>query len=118
MLYSDDESTATCNGHLKNTNPKEVEFHDMLKHHVGDFSRHQAGVIFAGVMKNLLSCCLTFAPVFIAATPEHWCDVTNLTDYNCTQKYLEEVLLPKEERRGRVVPSKCDYYPVNQGFLK
>ena len=112
-VYSDDEKSSTFNVHFDHTELKEeVQFNDMLRNQVGEFNTHQAILICLGFIRSMLVCCHTLTPVFIVATPDHWCDVTNLTQYSCSQRYLKDVLIPKEERQGLTVPSQCKYYSV------
>ena len=121
-VYSDDDRSSTCNAHIEDGELKEeVEFNDMLRNQVGEFNTHQAILICLCFIRTMLACCHTLTPVFIVATPDHWCDVTNLTQYNCSQSYLKDVLIPKEERQGEIVPSQCKYYSVgailSDGFV-
>lgn len=115
--YNDDEKSSTCNAHFEDDELKEeVQFNDMLRNQVGEFNTHQAILICLSFIRSMLICCHTLTPVFIVATPDHWCNVTNLTQYGCSQSYLKDVVIPKEEHQGQTVPSQCKYYSVSSNL--
>ncbi len=95
---------------------------ELLQRHVGEFGPHQYVVTFQKCLQNFVGAMFTLAPVFIAATPRHWCDVTSHMTVtkqlsNCTQSQLEDMLLPHEHRHGLVVPSQCEVYNLTSDIL-
>ncbi len=106
-----------------------VYLQELLQKHVGEFGTHQCIVTFQKCLQNFVGAMFTLAPVFIAATPEHWCDVTVLIGdvpgqmptgkqlNNCTQSELEDMLIPYDHRHGRVVPSQCKMYNLTSDIL-
>ena len=90
---------------------QEVEFNDFLQKHVGDKGTHQWVALLAVCIADMVDCMLILAPVFVAAIPEHTCDVTKFSStFNCTDKETKDIFIPKEERHGKVEPSQCHFY--------
>ena len=55
----------------------------------------------------------SLGPVFIAATPDHWCAVDKGNFQNCTGDSIKTTTIPKEERDGEMVYSQCTMYSHN-----
>ena len=62
-----------------------------------------------------LACMYTLVTVFLAAVPEHRCDIQELTstDLNCTEEQIVSVFIPNEQRHGEILPSQCQYYNLS-----
>ncbi len=96
---------------------------ELLEKHIGEFGPHQYIVTLQKWLQHFVLHMFTLAPVFIAATPEHWCDVTGYMTTakqlsNCTEGQLENMLIPRDHRHGRVVPSQCEMYNVTSDILQ
>ena len=92
---------------------EEIEFNDFLQKHVGDNGRHQWVVLIAVCIADMVDCMLILAPIFVAAIPEHTCNVaTYCSAFNCTDDESTNIFIPKEERHGKMEPVQCYFYNV------
>ncbi len=92
-----------------------LKFHEMLEHHVGEFGWYQVMFTLHKFFQNLTGAMYTFVTVFIAATPEHTCDIDDQipTELNCTHQQKVDLFIPKETRHGQTVPSQCQFYNIS-----
>ncbi len=100
----------------KENSPKqELKFHMVLKDYVGDFGWYQIMFVLHKCGSNLLGSMYTFMMVFVAAVPEHTCDLRDQIPerWNCTDEEIVETFIPKEQRRGETLPAQCEYYDMN-----
>ena len=69
--------------------------------------------LIAVCIADMVDCMLILAPIFVAAIPEHTCNVATYDSFfNCTSDESKDVFIPKEERHGKVEPAQCHFYNV------
>ena len=90
----------------------QVQFHDVLKDYVGDFGFYQILYTLHKSWSTCLACMYTLVTVFLAAVPEHRCDLRDSAraGFNCTEEQLFATFIPNEKRHGQILPSQCQYY--------
>ena len=90
----------------------QVQFHDVLKDYVGDFGFYQILYTLHKSWSTCLACMYTLVTVFLAAVPEHRCDLRESVPagFNCTEEQLVATFIPNEKRHGQILPSQCQYY--------
>ena len=90
----------------------QVQFHDVLKDYVGDFGFYQILYTLHKSWSTCLACMYTLVTVFLAAVPEHRCDLRDSAraGFNCTEEQLVATFIPNEKRHGQILPSQCQYY--------
>ena len=90
----------------------QVQFHDVLKDYVGDFGFYQILYTLHKSWSTCLACMYTLVTVFLAAVPEHRCDLRESAPvgFNCTEEQLVATFIPNEKRHGQILPSQCQYY--------
>ena len=69
------------------------------------------------VVSNGCAAFHSLGPVFIAATPDHWCEVDKGDFDNCTGENLKAITIPKEQKDGEMVYSQCTVYSHNTSFF-
>ena len=99
------------NDEREKSNPKEMEFDELLTDHVGEFGCFQWFVIVVFCYEWIMSGFVALSPVFVAGVPDHWCDISdNSTSATCTSQEIKENLLPQEGRDGKIQHSQCKRY--------
>ncbi len=90
---------------------EELEITEFVSKYVGDNGQYQWIASIAMILTDWTNSMLILSPVFIAAIPEHTCNVTKYTAaVNCSLEARTNAFLPKEKRHGHVVPSQCQYF--------
>ena len=98
---------------MEETKQENYDFDDLLVAKVGTFGRRQMLLCLLLVISNGCLAFHSLGPVFIAATPDHWCAVDKGNFRNCTGVNIKEITIPKEERDGKTVYSQCMMYALN-----
>ena len=99
---------------MKETKEENYDFDDLLVEKVGTFGRRQILLCVILVSSNGCLAFHSLGPVFIAATPAHWCAVDKADFQNCTGDNIKRMTIPKEERDGEMVYSQCTMYSHNR----
>ncbi len=89
------------------------EFDDLLNQQVGAFGRGQKLLCFLLVLSNGCLAFHSLGPVFIAATPEHWCSVDRSVFPNCTAAEIKALTIPHETTGEETTFSSCSVYSHN-----
>lgn len=90
-----------------------MEFDDILPH-IGDFGRYQKMVYyFLCIPASLPAVFLSFNQVFLSASPDHWCHLPELESTNLTVEERRQLSVPREQRDGALVFSRCSQYAAN-----
>ena len=95
------------------TKEESYDFDELLIKKVGTFGRRQILLCILLVISNGCAAFHSLGPVFIAATPEHWCAVDKGNFPNCTGDNIKAITIPEEERDGEIVYSQCTMYSHN-----
>ena len=99
------------------TKVENYDFDELLIKKVGTFGRRQMLLCILLVISNGCAALHSLGPVFIAATPDHWCAVDKGDFQNCTGENLKAISIPKEEKDGEMVYSQCTAYSHNTSSL-
>lgn len=88
-----------------------VDFDSILPH-VGEMGIYQMGLFLLMCIPACLPAAfLAFNQVFLSASPDHWCKVSELNQYNLTQDQVKNLSIPFNEKAGEY--RKCQQYDVN-----
>ena len=86
---------------------------------LGEMGRYQLTLyLLMCIPATLPAAFLAFNQVFLSATPDHWCNVTELykSDFNLSLHQIKDLSIPRRDmgRRSDIkVYEKCQQYDVN-----
>lgn len=86
------------------------DFDDILPH-VGSFGPFQIRILLLSLPINYFLAVVYMAQIYQTLTPEHWCSVPQLAHLDQDQR--RNLSIPKEERDGQLVYSRCKMFDVN-----
>ena len=86
------------------------DFDDILPH-VGSFGPFQKRILLLSLPINYFLAVVYMAQIYQTLTPEHWCNVPELAYLDQDQR--RNISIPKEERDGQLVFSRCKMFDVN-----
>ena len=88
-----------------------VDFDSILPH-VGEMGIYQMGLFLLMCIPACLPAAfLAFNQVFLSASPDHWCKVSELNQYNLTADQVKNLSIPINDKTGEY--RKCQQYDVN-----
>ena len=95
----------------RKTETLSVDFDSMLPH-VGEMGLYQIGLFLLMCIPACLPAAfLAFNQVFLSASPDHWCNVTELNKYNLTLDHYKNLSIPWKNETKEY--DKCLQYDVN-----
>ena len=87
---------------------------DELLDHLGSFGRYQKLQFILLTSVAIPVCCMIIGTVFLAATPDHWCDVSEIgKQLNLTKEALKNLTIPLHIRNNKLEYSQCQMYDLN-----
>ena len=87
---------------------------DELLEQVGSFGRYQRFLFCVVALAGFPAAFNNMGIVFLAATPNHWCDVSMIGEQlNLTGDALKNLTIPLEKRKGKMQHSQCQMYDLN-----
>ena len=88
-----------------------VDFDSILPH-VGEMGIYQMGLFLLMCIPACLPAAfLAFNQVFLSASPDHWCKVSELNQYNLTADQVKNLSIPFDDEIKEY--QKCQQYDVN-----
>ncbi len=101
---------------------QEVEFGEFLQQHVGECHRYQWLLTINMAIEDMVDCFYAMAPVFIAGSPDHWRDFSNImtsSGLNCTYEGMKDSIIPREhtKKHPHINYNECKMYNVTNSTL-
>ena len=87
---------------------------DELLDQLGSFGRYQKLQFMLLTSVAIPVSCMMIGIVFLAATPDHWCDVSEIGKHlNLTKEALKNLTIPLHIRNNKSQYSQCQMYDLN-----
>ena len=110
-LGQDSKKAKDKKGKSKTRETLSVDFDSILPH-VGEMGIYQIGLFFLMCIPACLPAAfLAFNQVFLSASPDHWCKVTELNKYNLPLTQVKNLSIPYNYDKEEF--DKCSQYDVN-----
>ena len=90
-----------------------MDFDQLLIQHIGEFGRYQKILYIALSLVLFPAAFNNMAIVFLAAEPNHWCQVSGLEPYNVSTETHWNLTIPLERSGEQWRFSQCQMYDRN-----
>ena len=91
-------------------------FEELLEE-VGSFGRYQKCMFTLVCTAGIVTAFCNLSIVFLAANPNHWCEVPLAKRLNLSDDVFMNLTIPMETRKGKLQYSQCKMYDLNYSTI-